>query len=182
MFYLPSCPVTPVVKLSSNKCHIPQDSTVHSVTSYKTALFTVPHPTRQHCSQPLQREPYWLSFLHFFFLENKDGALATLLSFHCTTIVGGLEHVNQVNELQMTHLLKSLFRGLTSPIQDYVAASYMIVAQLTRRTQFSPQIFCGIINKVAGVCCLASFEVFMVVYLRILVFWDVMLCHWSSGS
>ena len=89
--------------------------------------------------------------------------------------------MNQVDELQMTHLLKSLFRGLTSPLEDYVAASYMIVAQLTRRTQFSPQIFNGIVNKVAGVCCVASCKVFVVVYLRILVFWDVMLCHWSSG-
>ena len=85
--------------------------------------------------------------------------------------------MNQVNELQMTHLLKSLFRGLTSPLEDYVAASYMIVAQLTRRTQFSHQIFCGIVNKVAGVCCLTGFEVFVVVYLRIMVFWDVMLCY-----
>jgi uncharacterized membrane protein YjjP (DUF1212 family) len=96
-----------------------------------------------------------VKFSSLFFVsppENKDGALATLLAFHCTTIVGGLEHVNQVNELQMTHLLKSLFRGLTSPLEDYVAASYMIVAQLTRRTQFSPKIFCGIVDKVAAVC------------------------------
>lgn len=67
--------------------------------------------------------------------------------------------MNRVNELQMTHLLKSLFRGLTSPIEDYVAASYMIVAQLTRRTQLSPLIFHGIVNKVAEVCFVASSEV-----------------------
>jgi hypothetical protein len=61
--------------------------------------------------------------------------------------------VNRVNELQMTHLLKSLFRGLASPLLDYVAGSYMIIAQVTRRAQLSPQIFYGIVDKIAEVCC-----------------------------
>jgi hypothetical protein len=60
--------------------------------------------------------------------------------------------VNRVSELQMTHILKSLLEGLTSPILDYVAGSYTIVAQLTRRTQLSHQIFCGIVHKIAEVC------------------------------
>jgi hypothetical protein len=90
---------------------------------------------------------------HSFVVENHDGVLSTLLAFHCTTIVGGLEHVKRVNELQMTHLLKSLLRGLTSPLLDYVAGSYMIIAELTRRAQLSPQIFYGIVGKIAEVCC-----------------------------
>lgn len=88
---------------------------------------------------------------HFCLVENQDGALSTLLAFHCTTIVGGLEHVNRVNELQMTYLLKSLLGGLTSLLLDYVAGSYMIIAQLTRRTQLSAQIFYGIVDKIAEV-------------------------------
>jgi hypothetical protein len=84
-------------------------------------------------------------------VENQGGALSTLLAFHCTTIVGGLERVNRVNELQVTHLLKSLLEGLTSPILDYVAGSYMIVAQLTRRTQLSPKIFYALVHKIAEV-------------------------------
>jgi hypothetical protein len=98
---------------------------------------------------------------HSFVVENQDGVLSTLLAFHCTTIVGGLEHVNRVNELQMTHLLKSLLGGLTSPLLDYVAGSYMIIAQLTRRAQLSPQIFYGIVDKIAQVCstCMVCGEV-----------------------
>jgi hypothetical protein len=85
------------------------------------------------------------------FIENQGDVLSTLLAFYCTTIVGGLEHVNKVNELQMTHILKSLLEGLTSPILDYVASSYTIVAQLARRTQLSCQVFCGIVHKIAEV-------------------------------
>ncbi|PSN50219.1 hypothetical protein C0J52_07804 [Blattella germanica] len=67
--------------------------------------------------------------------KESGHVLATLLAFHCTTLIGGLEHSKRVTEVQVTHMLKTLLAGLTSPIVDYCAASYMIIAELARRTK-----------------------------------------------
>ncbi|XP_069672379.1 HEAT repeat-containing protein 1 [Periplaneta americana] len=80
---------------------------------------------------------------------DKAGVLSTLLAFHCTTVVGALQHVKRVGELQVTYILKSLLGGVTSPVLDYTAGCYMIVAQLSGRTQMSSNILHGLVRKIA---------------------------------
>ncbi|KAJ9574702.1 hypothetical protein L9F63_008137, partial [Diploptera punctata] len=81
--------------------------------------------------------------------KGRENSLATLFAFHCTTLIGGLEYASPVNELQVTHILKSLMEGLTSHVLDYTAASYMIVAQLIRRVKLNHRIFFTILHKLA---------------------------------
>ena len=94
----------------------------------------------------------------FLSTEANGNALATLFAFHCTTIIGGLEYVSHVNELHVTHILKTLMEGLTSSVLDYTASSYMIVAQLIRRTKLSQHVFYTILHKVAKLNIYSFFQ------------------------
>jgi hypothetical protein len=47
--------------------------------------------------------------------------------------------------------MKSLLKGLSSPIDEFCAASLMITAQIARRTQLSQPLLYSIINIVVKV-------------------------------
>ncbi|XP_014467752.1 PREDICTED: HEAT repeat-containing protein 1 [Dinoponera quadriceps] len=61
--------------------------------------------------------------------------LNTLYGFYTTLLLGVIEEVTTVTDVQLNYLLPTLFYGLKSPVLDIVASSYMIIAQLMTKMQ-----------------------------------------------
>ncbi|XP_024935549.1 HEAT repeat-containing protein 1 isoform X2 [Cephus cinctus] len=61
-----------------------------------------------------------------------------------------IDRVSNITEVQITHILPSLIQGLASPITDYAASSYMIVAKLFTKVQLN--------DKTAEALMLKAFE------------------------
>ncbi|XP_070562669.1 HEAT repeat-containing protein 1-like [Ptychodera flava] len=84
-----------------------------------------------------------LGFLHFIcemvpkfvkahrnLSDSKMTTLRVVLSFYATTIVGAIEFADTVSEKLISALLPYILKGLESKVNDYKAASYMIICQL----------------------------------------------------
>lgn len=81
--------------------------------------------------------------------ENGSRAhtLTTLFSFFCTTIIGALEKGTEISEPQITTLLPTLLRGMSSEIPDFRASCYLIVAKILKIAQLSPKILLNLTQK-----------------------------------
>ncbi|XP_067001904.2 HEAT repeat-containing protein 1 [Anabrus simplex] len=100
------------------------------------------------------------SFLHFVCkmtllavkVHGKNSnSLSTLFSFSCTTIMGALEHSKTVSEVQVTHILELLLKGITHNAVDFAASSLLITAQLARKAHLSQHFLFEIINKMSKI-------------------------------
>jgi len=77
-----------------------------------------------------------------------SSSLSTLIAFYCTTIIGALERTGKVSELQITHLLEALVRGYASKNKDFVAANYMITAQLVSKASLSTTVLNRLVSRI----------------------------------
>ena len=62
-----------------------------------------------------------------------------LFSFYATTVIGVLDSGN-VTEITLSTLLPHLSRGMQSRVQEFKAASYMILAQLFYKSNLKPSL------------------------------------------
>ncbi|XP_063234714.1 HEAT repeat-containing protein 1 isoform X2 [Bacillus rossius redtenbacheri] len=76
-------------------------------------------------------------------------ALATAFAFLCSTLVGVLESSPRVTEAQLTALLPTLTRGLSSAVPDFALACFMVVAQLASKASLAQEVLHPIVTRVA---------------------------------
>ncbi|XP_014287034.1 HEAT repeat-containing protein 1 [Halyomorpha halys] len=82
---------------------------------------------------------------------SRASGLVTLFAFYCTTVVGGLQHADPINELHITQILPSVLAALSSSLIDYTASGYMIIARLATKTCLSPKVLTVLFNKISKV-------------------------------
>lgn len=61
--------------------------------------------------------------------SDQASCLTTLYAFYTTAILGVIE-LGSITEVHVNYLLPTLLHGLKSPILDFAASSYMIIAKL----------------------------------------------------
>ncbi|EDW12577.1 HEAT repeat-containing protein 1 homolog [Drosophila mojavensis] len=76
--------------------------------------------------------------------------LQAQVNFYCTVVVGALQTAKPVQEWHIATILESLLKGLVSDTVDYVAASYVIVAQLVSRTKLKRKVCDALLERVAN--------------------------------
>lgn len=81
-------------------------------------------------------------------LDVKASILQNQLNFFTSVMVGALEYTDVVQEWHITHLLPSLLKGLSSNIEDYVSAAYIITAQLLKRTKLKTKLIAALIKRI----------------------------------
>lgn len=64
--------------------------------------------------------------------SDQASCLTTLYAFYTTAMLGVIE-LTSITEVQVNYLLATLLHGLKSPILDFAASSYMIIAKLTTK-------------------------------------------------
>lgn len=101
-------------------------------------------------------DPHFLKQISKYVLSivkehEKPSNLTTIFNFYCVTIAGAIERTQDVNDTQVSMLLPSLLKALSSDIPDFCAAAYVIVARLVAKTQLSERILEVLLNKVSDV-------------------------------
>lgn len=81
-------------------------------------------------------------------VHNKPSLLAVSFNFYCVLYTGTLQYSTQITEHQLSQMLPSLIKGLTSDVPDYCAASYVIVARLVAKTPLSNKILDTLLQKI----------------------------------
>lgn len=76
--------------------------------------------------------------------------LQAQLNFYCTVVVGALQKAKPLQDWHIATILESLLKGLVSDTVDFVAASYVIVAQLVSRTTLKKKICDALLERVAN--------------------------------
>lgn len=66
--------------------------------------------------------------------SDKASCLTTLYSFYTTAVLGMIELIT-ITEIEVNYLLPTLLQGLRSPILDFAASSYMIIAKLITKVR-----------------------------------------------
>lgn len=76
--------------------------------------------------------------------------LQAQLNFYATVVVGALQTAKPLEDWHIATILESLLKGLVSDTVDYVAASYVIVAQLVSRTKLKTKVCDALLERVAN--------------------------------
>lgn len=67
--------------------------------------------------------------------SDQASCLTTLYAFYTTAVLGVID-LTSITEVQVNYILPTLLSGLKSPILDFAASSYMIVAKLMMKVKF----------------------------------------------
>ncbi|KAH8393595.1 HEAT repeat-containing protein 1 homolog [Drosophila serrata] len=76
--------------------------------------------------------------------------LQAQINFYATVVVGALQTANPLQDWHITTILESLLRGLASDTIDFMAAAYVIVAQLVSRTKLQSKVCNALLERVAN--------------------------------
>ncbi|KAH8376697.1 hypothetical protein KR093_000916 [Drosophila rubida] len=76
--------------------------------------------------------------------------LQAQLNFYATVVVGALQAAKPLQDWHISTILESLLRGLASDTVDFVAAAYVIVAQLVSRTKLKEKVCNALLERVAN--------------------------------
>ncbi|XP_071648303.1 HEAT repeat-containing protein 1 [Temnothorax longispinosus] len=68
--------------------------------------------------------------------SDQASCLTTLYAFYTTAVLGVIE-LGSITEVHVNYLLPTLLHGLKSPILDFVASSYMIIAKLITKVKLN---------------------------------------------
>ncbi|XP_076243832.1 HEAT repeat containing 1 homolog l(2)k09022 [Calliopsis andreniformis] len=69
--------------------------------------------------------------------SDKASCLSTLYAFYTTSLLGTINQVSVITEIQINHILPTILKGLDSPIADFAASTYMILAKLMTKIKFN---------------------------------------------
>lgn len=78
---------------------------------------------------------------------SKSNSLTTLFMFYCTTTIGAIDHSSEITEPQITAILPSLLRGLDSNVNDFAAATFVIVTRLLQKCYLSQKMLNQLVSK-----------------------------------
>lgn len=76
--------------------------------------------------------------------------LQTQINFYATVVVGALQTAQPLQDWHVTTILESLLKGLVSDNVDFMAAAYVIVAQLVSRTKLKGKICNALLERVGN--------------------------------
>ncbi|EDV59140.1 HEAT repeat-containing protein 1 homolog [Drosophila erecta] len=76
--------------------------------------------------------------------------LQAQINFYATVVVGALQSAKPLQDWHITTILESLLRGLVSDNIDFMAAAYVIVAQLVSRTKLKSKVCNALLERVAN--------------------------------
>ncbi|KAH8251362.1 hypothetical protein KR032_009761 [Drosophila birchii] len=76
--------------------------------------------------------------------------LQAQINFYATVVVGALQTAKPLQDWHITTILESLLRGLASDTIDFMAAAYVIVAQLVSRTKLQSKVCNALLDRVAN--------------------------------
>ncbi|KAH8392505.1 hypothetical protein KR215_009848 [Drosophila sulfurigaster] len=76
--------------------------------------------------------------------------LQAQLNFYATVVVGALQAAKPLRDWHIATILESVLRGLSSDTVDFVAAAYVIVAQLVSRTKLKEKVCNALLERVAN--------------------------------
>ncbi|XP_017069848.2 LOW QUALITY PROTEIN: HEAT repeat-containing protein 1 homolog [Drosophila eugracilis] len=76
--------------------------------------------------------------------------LQAQINFYATVVVGALQTAKPLQDWHITTILESLLRGLVSDNIDFMAAAYVIVAQLVSRTKLKSKVCNALLERVAN--------------------------------
>ncbi|XP_016963870.1 HEAT repeat-containing protein 1 homolog [Drosophila biarmipes] len=76
--------------------------------------------------------------------------LQAQINFYATVVVGALQTAKPLEDWHITTILESLLRGLVSDNIDFMAAAYVIVAQLVSRTKLKSKVCNALLDRVAN--------------------------------
>ncbi|KAI8037996.1 HEAT repeat-containing protein 1 homolog [Drosophila gunungcola] len=76
--------------------------------------------------------------------------LQAQINFYATVVVGALQTARPLQDWHITTILESLLRGLVSDTIDFMAAAYVIVAQLVSRTKLKSKVCNALLERVAN--------------------------------
>lgn len=83
-------------------------------------------------------------------LGPRANQLQAQLNFYATVVVGALQTAKPLQDWHVATILESLLKGLVSDTVDFVAASYVIVAQLVSRTKLKHKVCNALLERVAN--------------------------------
>ncbi|XP_068141004.1 HEAT repeat-containing protein 1 homolog [Drosophila tropicalis] len=76
--------------------------------------------------------------------------LQTQINFYSTVVVGALQAAKSVEDWHITTILEPLLKGLASETVDFMAAAYVIVAQLVSRTKLKSKVCNALLERIAN--------------------------------
>lgn len=80
-------------------------------------------------------------------LKNRAHTLQTLFAFYATTTIGAVHTLRHLDENRIINILPALLKGLKSEVVDFVAAAYMITAQMLVKGTFNEKFLVTILGK-----------------------------------
>ncbi|KAH8238869.1 hypothetical protein KR038_005117 [Drosophila bunnanda] len=83
-------------------------------------------------------------------LGSRAHQLQAQINFYATVVVGALQTAKPLQDWHITTILESLLRGLSSDTIDFMAAAYVIVAQLVSRTKLQSKVCNALLERVAN--------------------------------
>lgn len=83
-------------------------------------------------------------------VHEKANVLTTAFNFYCAVFIGALEYSKNIKEAQVTQILPLLLKGLNSPISDFCAASYVILARLVTKCSLSERLLDKFVEKISN--------------------------------
>nr|XP_033335070.1 HEAT repeat-containing protein 1 [Megalopta genalis]XP_033335071.1 HEAT repeat-containing protein 1 [Megalopta genalis] len=69
--------------------------------------------------------------------SEKATCLSTLYAFYTTSILGIINKLSTISEIQMGHILPTILKGLETPIGDFAASTYMILSMLMSKMRLN---------------------------------------------
>ncbi|KAH8410161.1 hypothetical protein KR009_007254 [Drosophila setifemur] len=76
--------------------------------------------------------------------------LQAQINFYATVVVGALQTARPLQDWHITTILESLLKGLVSDTVDFMAAAYVVVAQLVSRTKLKSKVCNALLERVAN--------------------------------
>lgn len=111
--------------------------------------------TKQIIYSHIESNPQFLDFMGKMLKETikvhdiKAHSLQALYGFYCIISIGAIHTISKFTENHISSLLPALLKGLSSPVVDYLAASYMICGQLVSKMSFNEDLLLRIIEKLS---------------------------------
>lgn len=83
-------------------------------------------------------------------VHDKPNLLTTAFNFYCAVFTGAVEYSTNIKEDQVAQILPLLLKGLNSPISDFCAASYVILARLVTKCSLSDRLLDKFVEKISN--------------------------------
>ncbi|XP_076255308.1 HEAT repeat containing 1 homolog l(2)k09022 [Rhynchophorus ferrugineus] len=77
--------------------------------------------------------------------------LTVLFNYYCTVFTGVIEYSPDINENQISQMLPIILNGLSSPIPDYAAATYVVLARLLVKSSLRTILLDKIMEKLSNI-------------------------------